>query len=69
MQKGIRLIFFLLVAVFAATGCAAAKRNEIVKRTTASTCEAAKMGRNKLYYTHRYKRHHGLETRKIRHKY
>jgi hypothetical protein len=69
MRKTAKFIILLLMVIVTASGCVATKRNAIIKRVTASTCEAAKMGRNKLFYSKHYKRVHGLETRKIRHRY
>jgi len=67
MQKSVRFLILLFAISMMATGCMATKRNAIVKRATASTCEAAKMGRNKLYYDKKYKRHRHHSSFKIEH--
>jgi hypothetical protein len=67
MRKSIGFLIFLFVIALMAAGCASTKRNAIVKRATASTCEAAKMGRNKLYYDKKYKRHRHHSSFKIEH--
>jgi hypothetical protein len=58
-----------MVASITGTGCATdRKAREIVKRATTSTCDLSHLGKNKYYYSPKYKRHLDKNVKQIKRK-
>lgn len=58
-------IFIFLTILIAGSGCASERKvQQIIKRAD-SSCDLSHLGKNKLYYSSKYRRHLSNNIRKI----
>jgi|GEM_PF-6226133 len=58
-------IFVFLLVLFAGSGCASERKvQQIIKRAD-SSCDLSHLGKNKIYYSSKYRKHLSNNIRKI----
>ena len=56
---------FILIVLFAVTGCAPVKKNKDIFLTKESLCDLSHLGRNKYFYSAHYQKKLTKSTKKI----
>jgi hypothetical protein len=69
MSKTVRILkytwVFVIIVLFAVTGCASAKKTKFSLKTKETLCDLSHLGRNKYFYSSYYQRKLTKSTNKI----